>query len=451
METTELQILLAEDDVLTLRTNKRILQRFGHVTATSSVQEAQSLARDQKFDLAFFDLNFYGELEGLNLVTIASKAGLYSVVVSAESRSDILETAFKNGTKDYLLKPFNDEKLDQVMSIYFNNRKHLEFEKIINSKFLTKSKKQVDELYKIKNLIMSDKPVFIHGETGTGKRVVSHIIKEISDNNIFLELNCSQFNDELIASELFGHTKGSFTGATDNKEGLLSKANNGTIFLDEIHSLSLKAQKTLLKAIEEKEFYPVGSGKPVKSNFRVISATCEDMNEMLQNGTFREDLYARISTFQVKLFPLRERKEDIGLLFSHYISKHLIQIFITDEARDILKNYSWPRNTREVEDLVENWVVNGNRLIKAETLPAHIRHNIVSRSRTIPEAYLDLVEEYGLNEFLAFMKNEISTAMVKRHGGSIRKAAKVMKSSHSNLAGFMKESNSKNFFMGKQL
>jgi transcriptional regulator with PAS, ATPase and Fis domain len=223
---------------------------------------------------------------------------------------------------------------------------------------------------------------------------------------------------------------------------------NGIIFLDEIHALSVRSQKTLLKAIEEKEFYPVGSNKPVKSNFRVISATCENIQELISSGKFRNDLFARISTFQINLLPLRERKEDIDLLFEYFISKYLVQVLITTEAKALLRNYSWPRNTREIQDLVENWIVNGQRLITPDVLPGHIKLNITQMNSFIPEAYFDFVEEHGLTEFLTFLKKEIAESMIKRNAGSMRQASKAMQVSHSNLSNFLKQNKSKNLYMG---
>jgi DNA-binding NtrC family response regulator len=444
----ELSILLAEDDLLTLRTNARILAKFGRVTSVSNFQDATAKLTESNFDIAFFDLNLHGELHGLDLIKKASANKIYSVVISAESRGEILEQAFKNGAKDYLLKPFSDEKLQQVLSRFFNNRKHVNFEAVINEKFITASSKQIDELYKLKNLTISDKPIFIAGETGTGKRVVAHIIKSICEQKNFIELNCSQFNDDLIASELLGHVKGAFTGANENKEGLLLKANNGIIFLDEIHALSLRSQKTLLKAIEEKEFYPVGSSVPVRSNFRVISATCEDIEGLIESGKFREDLYARISTFKVNLLPLRNRVEDIELLIAHYLSKHLVQVYINDDAKALLKKYSWPRNTREIEDIVENWIVSGQRLITPDSLPSHIKHNLSSQNKFIPDHYLDLAEEHGLTSFLTYFKKELIQEMVKRHG-SIRSASDKMGSSHSNTAAYIRQNRDLNLLTGR--
>ena len=448
MKKIQLRILLVEDDLLTQRTSKRTLSAFGNVTIASNYFEGRTLLTDQNFDIGFFDLNLNGHLHGLDLISLASEKNLYSVVVSGESLDSTIKTAFKNGAKDYLLKPFTDEKLGQIITSYQNTLRTYESDLAIKKSFITKSAIQTEELKKINNLRISDKPIFINGETGTGKRVISHIIKSACKVENFVELNCSQFNDELLSSELFGHVKGAFTGAIQDKEGLLSKAHNGMIFLDEIHALSPRSQRTLLKAIEEKVFYPVGSSKPISSNFRIVSATCENINDLIKTGLFRQDLFARISTFQINLLPLRERPEDIQPLIQHFISKHLRQIYIEDEAKNLLNKYSWPRNTREIEDLVENWIVDGTRLVSTENLPVHIRNNTAVNTHFIPEVYFDMIEEHGLNDFLTFLKKELVTGSMKRNGGSMRKTATQIGASYSSLSTFLKQNKSLNLTQG---
>jgi DNA-binding NtrC family response regulator len=443
MNSKDLKILFVEDDDFSMRVTKRTLARYGEVVAVGSLEDALAYLGRYKFDVAFFDLNLHGKLDGLTLVKKAQELGLYSIVISGEDEGAIIEKAYRNGAIDYISKPFSDDKFNQVIERFFNTRKHLDFENVINKKFITKSEKQLNELNKIKNLTVSQKPIFISGETGTGKRVVAHIIKEICAPENYIEVNCSQYSEELITSELFGHKKGSFTGATQDKVGLLEKAHNGIIFLDEIHALSLKSQKTLLKAIEEKEFYPVGSDKLIKSNFRVISATCENIAELIDQSKFREDLYARIATFKINLFPLRERIEDIDLLFQYYIQKSMIQIYINDVAKNILRQYAWPRNTREIEDLVENWLVNGERLITPESIPSHIRYNINHQTKFIPDHYLDMVEEHGLSDFLKFFKKEICLEIIKRNDNNLRQSAEKMAIAHSQLSTYLKQN--KNF------
>lgn len=449
MKSNNLNILLVEDDVLTAKTNKRILSSYGGVEMAKNVDTAHSLLKSKSFDIAFFDLNLYGELDGLKLLKLAKILGVYSIVLSGEVRKEVLEESFLNGAKDYLNKPFSANKLKSVINRFFIHQKNIEFENLINDSFITKSRKLTEELYKIKNLSFSDRPVFISGETGTGKRVVSHLVKEILEIDNFIEINCSQYTDELFASEIFGYVKGAFTGANSPKKGLLEQANGGLIFLDEIHALSPKAQKTLLKAIEEKEFYPVGSDRKVKSNFRIISATCENIFDLISHGQFRQDLYARISTFEINLSPLRKRPEDIPLLLEYFISKQPFRIIINDQAIEILKTYKWPRNTREIQDLVENWVVHGNRLITPENLPSHIKSNTDPTGDLISDYYLDLIEEIGLREFLVIFKKELIQAMIKRHGGIIKRASESMGTSYGNLTNFLKTNSNKSLKRGR--
>ncbi len=438
MKTFNLNILIVEDDHLTLVTNKRILRDYGNVFTASNIEEAQKHLNSGTMNVAFIDLNLNGELKGLEIIKLASQVKTYPIVVSGESEETILREAFLNGANDFLLKPFSIEKLEQALRPLRNTLNRPKYENIIKEKYITSSSRQIEELLKLGKIADSDKPIFFLGETGTGKKVVSSIVKELSHNTSFVEVNCSQFTDELLASELFGHKKGAFTGANENKVGLLEVANNGIIFLDEIHSLSPKSQKILLKALEEKVFYPVGSHTPIRSNFRILSATCEDIHGLIKNGQFREDLFARISTFQINLLPLRERKEDILFQLEYFISKQLIRVFIEDDAKEALLNYSWPRNTREIQDLVENWVVDGNRLITLEGLPSHIRNQKAEFKDVIEEKHLEMIEKHGLNPFLTHIKKEATLRMIKRHKGVLKNAAEVMNVSYTSLSSFLK-------------
>lgn len=445
MKNDRIRILLVEDDQLTARLNKRLLSQYGEVIVANCIQEAHEKIVNEKCDIGFFDLNLYGKLDGLKLLKLAKLKNIYSIVLSGEVDKTVLEESFRNGARDYLNKPFDQIKLESVLNRFINFQKNYQFENLINEQFITKSKELTEELYKIKNLSFSTKPIFVSGETGTGKRVVAHIIKKVLKPEKFVEINCSQYTDELFASELFGHTSGAFTGATKDKKGLLELADNGIIFLDEIHALSPRAQKTLLKAIEEKEFYPVGSERKIKSNFRVISATCENIHQLVQFGEFRQDLFARISTFSINISPIRDRIEDIPLLFEHFISKQPFRIIITDEAYELLKAYSWPQNTREIQDLIENWVIHGQRLISPEVLPTRIKNNLVTVNNIISDFYLDMAEEMGLREFMLVFKKELIKSMIKRHGGVAKYAAKAMSTSYPNLINYMKTNENKSF------
>jgi len=435
---TKRKILIVEDDLLALRVSAMLLSQFGTIISANTEEKAIDLLNTHKFDIAFFDLNLSGRLEGLNLIKIATRKNIYSVIISGEDDPEIMEQALLNGGKDYLLKPFDKDKLATVFDRYLFEQNSLKVEEIIQNKYITSSPKLLKNLSILQNLSLSEKPVFIQGESGTGKEVIAHIIKDLLKNDNFVEVNCSSFNDNLIKSELFGHKKGSFTGADSNKTGLLKHADNGIIFLDEIHALSLDAQKMLLKAVEEKYFYPVGSETPIKSNFRIIAATCENINDLISRGEFRNDLFGRISTFRIDLIPLRERPDDIELLFKHFASKYNFQIVITKEAIQFLKEYSWPRNTREIQDLIENWVVNGHRLISPSILPNYIKHNIVESKGLVPSAHIDLVIEHGLSQFLAIYKKHLIQEVMARKDNIITDTAKALKMNRVAITQFLR-------------
>ena len=451
MKTLNLKILIVEDDSLTLATNRRILREYGTVSTATNAKEAINHLNSGLISVAFIDLNLHGELKGLEIIKYAAEKKVWPIVVSGEDDPAILKKALSNGAKDFLLKPFTIEKLEQALKTLKNNLDRSNHEEIIRKQFITQSAKQIAELLKLGKIASSDKPIFVKGPTGSGKRVVSNICKELHKNNKFVEVNCSQFNDELLASELFGHKKGAFTGANENKIGLLETANNGIIFFDEVATMSMSMQQKILKALEEKTFHPVGSTQPVHSNFRAIFATCEDIESLIKAGKFREDLYARAATFQINILPLKERKEDILLQLEHFISKNLIRIFIEDEAKEALLNYDWPRNTREIQDLIENWITDGDRIITLEQLPPKMK---VSRSEKeiiqfINESHLEIIEQHGLNSFLTFIKKEATLSMIKKHNGILKSAADVMNVSYPSLCAFLKNNKSNQLISGR--
>ncbi len=450
MKTLNLNILIVEDDNLTLATNKRILREYGTVSSATNTQDAIELLTSNSINVAFIDLNLHGELKGLELIKYAANKNIWPIVVSGEDDPAILKEALLNGAKDFLLKPFTIEKLEQALKNLKINLNRSNDEKVIRENFITQSSKQISELLKLGKIAHSDKAIFVRGPTGSGKRVVSEICKKLHKNNTFIEVNCSQFNDELLASELFGHKKGAFTGATENKVGLLETAHNGIIFFDEVATMSMSMQQKILKALEEKTFHSVGSNQPVQSNFRAIFATCEDIDALIKAGKFRDDLYARAATFQINILPLKERKEDILLQIEYFISKQHIRIFIEDEAKEALVNYDWPRNTREIQDLIANWISDGDRIITLDQLPLEMRTaKRKEEIHFINESHLELIEQYGLNSFLTFIKKEATLGMIKKHNGIIKSAAEVMNVSYPSLCSFLKNNQKNALISGK--
>jgi transcriptional regulator with GAF, ATPase, and Fis domain len=242
----------------------------------------------------------------------------------------------------------------------------------------------------VEKVANSDTTIIINGETGTGKGLIARAIHEISDrgSNSFIQINCGAISEGLLESELFGHVKGAFTGAITNKPGKFELAEGGSIFLDEIGDMSSDLQVKVLRVLEENEFEPVGGSKTIKANVRVIAATHRDLEEEVQKGNFREDLFYRLYVIPMVLPALKEKKSDIPLLVSHFLNlfcreKKKDIITISDEALEVLINYSWPGNVRELKNLIERLVVlSESAEITSRDLPK--RSKPIKQQETLP-------------------------------------------------------------------
>ena len=319
-----------------------------------------------------------------------------------------------------------------------------------------KSSKMQKIFETIKNVAQTDSTVLITGESGTGKELIAKAIHRLSKrkDKIFIPINCGAIPKDLIESELFGYKKGAFTGANVNKIGRFEAANNGTIFLDEIGELPLEMQVKLLRVLQENEIQPIGSNLPVKINVRIIAATNKNLENLINENRFREDLFYRLNVIHINLPPLRERKEDIDLLIDHFFKKYTEKhektdkIFgISDETKFILKNYNWPGNVRELENCIERLIV-----LKPE--------GIILPSDLPPKFFeLDEVEEeinereYMNNLFklsdegidLKSLIDNIETNMIlqalEKTGGVKDKAAKLLGIKRTTLIEKMKRKN----------
>lgn len=238
--------------------------------------------------------------------------------------------------------------------------------------------KQVQRL--IEKLGRGRWPALILGETGTGKEVVAKAIHQTNPAGPFVTIDCSSFVGPLMESELFGHAKGSFTGAVTQKVGLIEHANNGTAFFDEIGEMPLELQAKLLRVLQEKEFRPVGSLHQKKSDFRVIAATNRDLLAEVEKGTFRRDLYYRLNVVTVRLAPLRDRKEDIPSLVNHFLIKYGGSHTLTREALEAVLSYDWPGNVRELENCIQQMVaIHTGPLLNATNLPSPLRNHLIQK------------------------------------------------------------------------
>src|SRR5271155_5933462 len=223
-------------------------------------------------------------------------------------------------------------------------------------------------------------PVLLLGETGTGKEVVARSIHNVSPVGPFVTIDCSSMVGPLMESELFGHVKGAFTGAVGQKTGLIEAANGGTAFFDEIGELPLDLQAKLLRVLQEKEFRPVGSLTTRRSDFRVIAATNRDLSKEVEKGTFRRDLYFRLNVINMRLSPLRERKEDIPALINHFLTRVGGNYSVTAEALEVMLSYDWPGNVRELENCVQHMVaINSGPLLHVADLPSSLQNFVLEK------------------------------------------------------------------------
>jgi len=423
-----MKCIIVEDEKLQ-RLGLRGLLCDHEVIEASTFKEGYDLLASETFDVAFLDLDLDKKLAGLELAKLAKERGIYAIITTGHIENSIIEKAYQLGCQDYLTKPITKNSLDLVLKRYNSFNSEDRIESLISSNYITTHAQTLNELNIIKKIGLTDKPVLIKGASGTGKRVVAHIIREAlkTSKEKFVEINCAQFTESLIESELFGHKRGSFTGATEDKVGLLSKANDGIVFLDEIHSLSKNAQQKLMKAVEEKVFYPVGSNVPVKSNFRVICATCEDLLDLVTEKKFRPDFYARISSIQIELFPLKDRKEDILPLIHFYCNKFSRKISITEEVKKILVSLEWKNNTRDIESLVEYWQIHGFGIITPKEIPDQYKSTASEKVNfSLSKKDIKKIQEQGLMDYLDQLKHQIVEQFVEMNNGSQIEAAEML-------------------------
>ena len=389
------KILVIEDDVAFCKLVEKFLTKNGYETATAfSAEEARSKAKTGSFDLILTDLRL-PDSDGMTLLTEFKMEFPSTPVVLMTGYSDINTAvkAIKNGAADYISKPFNpDEVLIVVANALKNKQVEVQPEQISikkgqptikpeNSEFvLGISAASLKLAEYIKLVSPTDISVLIIGESGTGKEVIAQKIHKNSTRNKkpFIAVDCGTIPKELAASEFFGHIKGSFTGALNDKIGYFEAANGGTIFLDEIGNLSYENQVQLLRALQERKIKPVGSNKEIAVDIRIITATNEDLREAVKNGDFREDLYHRINEFSIASPSLKERKEDLMIFAEFFLDKANQQlnrevIGFSEEVIKIFQNYSWPGNLREMQNVVKrSTLLTSGEFIERDVLPSEL-------------------------------------------------------------------------------
>jgi DNA-binding NtrC family response regulator len=398
-----LKILIVEDQFVEAHSLKVILKKAGYVVCTiaRSVREGLKVVEEEKPDLVLLDIHLRDNLTGIDLAKSLREKNIAFVFLSANSNKQILNAAKATKPYGFLVKPFREKDvlvmLDVAWYLHSQNQEskihsirsldavsNNEFKEIIGA-----SKSMQEVMDHVKIVGYSDISVLILGESGTGKELIAQCIHRISQRKLkpFIAINCAALPANLIESELFGHEKGAFTGATDKRTGKFEQANEGTVFLDEIGELPVDLQVKLLRVLQEREVEPIG-GKKRKIDVRVIAATNRDLEDEIAKGRFRLDLYYRLNVFPITLPPLRERKDDLPLLADHFISlyarrENKIVTGLTDDVLQAMRNYDWPGNIRELENLMARSVLLANGpLINSLKLPG-VNKTTVEQSSTV--------------------------------------------------------------------
>lgn len=399
----------------------------------SSVTDADKLIHAHYFDIAIIDLRL-PDGSGIDILKSLKEQNPDTVVliITAFASTETAIAAMKLGAYDYVTKPFN---LDEIRIILKNIK-----EKIILRKRVKELQQYADEYQNIigkseamktvfnmiEKIAPFDTNVLITGESGTGKELVAKAIhnRSIRSDKPFIAINCASLPAELLESELFGYTKGAFTGAYTSKRGLIDEANGGTLFLDEIGEMPLSLQAKLLRFLEEKKIRPIGSNNEIETDVRIIAATNKALNELLEKSEFRKDLYYRLATFEIRLPSLRERKEDIPLLIDHFVKlfskKFQKGIHKIEPAFvDFIMQQELKGNVRELKNIIEREVIlSEDGCLRCTSCPAV----------TIENHAIDnmLGKRMGLNEYLAEVEKELLQKALQKAGGVKTKAAELL-------------------------
>lgn len=385
-------ILIVDDDIKILELLARRLKEFNyHVFKAISVKEALFILKDTSIDLLITDIQM-PEVDGIQLLKYTNEhyPNMPKLVVTGYPSVDGALEVFKSGAMDYLTKPFTKTELklaveralekrqEQQGALTFSRTQNLPFKEMVGDS--TTFNQVLTIIDRVKD---NRATVLIQGESGTGKELVARAIHYSGkySKGPFIAVNCGAIPDNLQEAELFGYTKGAFTGADQNRNGFFQAASGGTLFLDEIGNACLDVQAKLLRALQEKEITKIGSRTLEKVNLRIVAATNMDLLEEIKKKNFREDLYYRLTVVEIKVPPLRKRKSDIPLLVDRFLQKYGMEyrdqlLRIDSEALKILKRYPWPGNIRELENVIQRSVIMADGPIGVKDLPDFLKYEI---------------------------------------------------------------------------
>ena len=432
------KILIIDDEPKIAGILKRVLSREGYdVEITHDSEQGVGLMKTATFDVILSDLKM-PRMDGIEVLkharTLQKNADF--IMMTAYGTIETAVSAMKLGAFDYIIKPFPMEDLKNMLKRLLDTKSIKEeerepepgaFQMTQFEHIISKSALMNQILKRAAKVAQSDVSVLLLGESGTGKELLARAIHSSGSrsNKPLVTVNCGAIPETLLESELFGHIKGSFTGAGETRPGLFKTADCGTILLDEVGELPLSLQVKLLRVLQEGEFYPVGGSQPVKVDVRVIAATNRDLEKAVEQGTFRRDLYYRLNVVPISIPPLRERHEDIPILIEHFLKKYQsgnTPLEIDRDAYDLMLKYDWHGNVRELENAVEHATVlcEGSRITK-DDLPLAL-HQAGERTAPVPGAAGAVTSPQTLEDM---EKRFILSALEKTRGNQTR-AARIL-------------------------
>jgi len=441
-------ILIIDDEAPSREALLLLLKNADYtVQGAATGDEAFALLADESFDIIITDL-FLPDMDGIDILKRVKEfsPAIEVILITGHASAETAVRAMKEGAYDYITKPLNIDELRIIIAKAVEKRRLLNenvyLKKQLRDKFefanIIGSSPVMQKVFnRMKRIIKTDSTILIMGESGTGKEIVAKAIHFNGHrrDKPFVAVHCGAIPENLLESELFGHTKGAFTGAIRDKIGKFESANKGTIFLDEIGTMPMHLQTKLLRVLQEQEVERVGSSRAIKLDVRIISATNQNLEEEVKAGTFREDLFYRLNVIPLHIPPLRERREDILPLVRHFLRKYCKEMkrpimTLSKEAFEALESYHWPGNVRELENIVERIVaLTENDQITLDDLPSAIRGGAATR---VVERGVDLPKT------ISDIERKMITEALVLAGGVKARAAEMLRLNRTTLVEKMK-------------
>ena len=460
MESEFAKILVIDDEEIICNGCRLILSDQGHaVESCTNGKSGLGEIRKGQFDVLLLDMKL-PDMDGMEILRAAreEKPDLYVIVMTGYSTVQNAVEAMKSGAMDYIAKPFSDDELVIAVARALEKKRLVEENIFLRKELLDRfgfsnivgENPQIINIFdQIRKVAPTDTTVLIYGESGTGKELFSRAIHAHSQRagRQFVAVDCSTLAPNLLESELFGHVKGAFTGATQNKAGIFEVAHDGTLFLDDVANLTLEIQGKLLRVLEVYEYKPVGASHVKKTNVRIIAATNKDLRAMMKEGTFREDLFYRLNVFPLFLPPLQERKDDIPKLAYHFL-RHFcrktgkrIEGFSND-ALEMLVNHDWPGNVRQLKNVVERLVIMADHdVLDSLDLLEPIQMRGFLKGDATPETLeeLKVIKKQLLEDNYGQLEKAFLLKALKTCEGNITHAAQKVGMQRSNFSALMKK------------